>query len=177
VHVSLVHPPLRALIDLASFDVDDVGVIAAALTRAHSSRPAPPRLRLAPAVAAAALPALIGELAMEQQGGGLDGRGAPVETRVVTGEPPNWFRPSYAARPLRAWMNLRALPFGTIDLSAPRAIALLAPPDGTRFHVLCIDSDDAFTSFVNVSHITAVSPDAPQLFPFAAGSFGTEMML
>ncbi|MEA2342985.1 MAG: hypothetical protein QOF63_1154, partial [Thermoanaerobaculia bacterium] len=84
VHISLVNPPLRALIDLASFDVEIVQTVAHALARAGEERDAPKRIRLAPNVSAALLPSLIGELAMEQTGGGFDGRGQPIETRAVT---------------------------------------------------------------------------------------------
>jgi len=84
VHISLVNPPLRALIDLASFNLETVATIAAALSRAGAER-APSHIRLAPNVSAALLPSLIGELAMEQTGGGFDGRGRPIETRRRTG--------------------------------------------------------------------------------------------
>jgi len=178
VHISIVNPPLRALIDLASFDVEIVAKIADALARAGGERDAPKRIRLAPNVSAALLPSLIGELAMEQSGGGFDGRGRPIETRAVTHDPPpNWYRPGYAVRPLRAWMNIRALPFGRIDHDAPVAIALLQPVHGTSLRVLCVDGDDVFPTTVDASHIAAVSRAEPIWYPYAAGSFGVEMML
>jgi hypothetical protein len=178
VHISLVNPPLRALIDLASFDVEIVRAIADALVRAGDERDAPKRIRLAPNVSAALLPSLIGELAMEQTGGGFDGLGWPIETRAVTHDsPPNWYRPGYAVRPVRAWMNLRALPFGRIDPSAPIGIALLEPVHGTALRVLCVDDDDVFPITVDASHVAAVSRAQPVWYPFAAGSFGVEMML
>jgi hypothetical protein len=117
-------------------------------------------------------------LAMEQTGGGFDGKGQPIETRAVTADPPpNWYRPGYAVRPVRAWLNIRALPFGSIDRSAPLGIALLSPVHGTSLNVLCIDGDDVFATIVDASHIAAVSRDEPAWYPFAAGSFGVEMML
>jgi hypothetical protein len=178
VHISLINPPLRALIDLASFDVEIVATVADALARTGGERRAPKRIRLAPKVSAALLPSLIGELAMEQSGGGFDGRGRPIETRAVTHDaPPNWYRPGYAVRPVRAWMNIRALPFGRIDPDAPLAIALLEPVHGTSLRVLCIDGDDVFPTTVDASHITAVSRAEPVWYPYAAGSFGVEMML
>jgi len=178
VHISLVNAPLRALIDLASFDVEIVAKIADALARAGGERDSPKRIRLAPNVSAALLPSLIGELAMEQTGGGFDGRGRPIETRAVTHDPPpNWYRPGYAVRPLRAWMNIRALPFGRIDHDAPIAIALLEPVHGTSLRVLCVDGDDVFPTTVDGSHIAAVSREEPVWYPYAAGSFGVEMML
>ena len=178
VHISLVNRPLRALIDLASFDVSTVVNIASALARAGDERDAPRRVRLAPNVSAALLPFLIGELAMEQTGGGFDGLGQPIETRAVTAHPPpNWYRPGYAVRPVRAWMNIRALPFGRIDPNAPLAVALLAPIEGTSMKVLCAGGDDVFPATLDAAHIAAVSRDEPVWYPFAAGSFGVEMML
>ncbi|MGH9424202.1 MAG: hypothetical protein ACRD3J_29795, partial [Thermoanaerobaculia bacterium] len=178
VHVSLIHSPLRVLIDLASFDVAIIEKIAGVLARAGSERAAPPRLRLAPSVSAALLPSLIGELAMEQRGGGFDGKGQLIETRAVTSDPPpNWYRPGYGVRPVRAWLNICALPFGSIDKSAPIAVALLAPIEGTTLHVLCVDREDVFPATANANRIAAVSRDEPAWFPYAAGSFGVEMML
>ena len=178
VHLSLVRAPLRALIDLASFDVEIIDTIADALARAGGAREAPSRVRLAPNVTAALLPSLVGELALEQRGGGFDGKGHAIETRAVTADPPpNWYRPSYSMRPRRAWFNLRALPFGTIDRSVPRAIALLGPVAGTTLRVLCVDGDEIFPTTLEVSRVAAVSPDAPIWYPYEAGSFGVEMML
>jgi hypothetical protein len=182
VHVSLVNSfirqPLRALIDLASFEIEMVSDIAGALARAGDEREAPARVRLAPNVTAALLPALIGELALEQRGGGFDGKGQVIETRAVTaGPPPNWYRPSYSIRPRSAWLNLRALPFGTIDRSAPRAVALLAPVSGTTHRVLCIDGDDIFPTMLHLVRVAAVSADEPVWYPYEGGSFGIEMML
>jgi len=178
VHLSLIKPPLRVLIDLASFDDPIIATIAKALARAGASREAPKRIRLAPNVAAALLPSLIGEISIEQTGGGFDGRGQRIETRAVTADPPpNWYRPSYAVQPVRAWLNIRALTFGSIDKSAPVAVALLAPVEGTNLNVLCVDGDDVFLTTLDASHIAAVSHDEPVWFPYAAGSFGVEMML
>jgi hypothetical protein len=178
VHISLVNPPLRALIDLAAFEVEIVRMVADALARAGSEREAPKRIRLAPNVSAALLPSLLGELAMEQTGGGFDGRGQPIETRAVTHDvPPNWYRPGYAVRPLRAWLNIRALPFGRIDPDAPLGIALLEPVHGTTLRVLCVDDGDVFPTTIDASHIAAVSRAEPVWYPYAAGSFGVGMML
>jgi hypothetical protein len=132
VHISLTKPPLRVLVDLASFDLALIDRIAKALGRAGPERKPPSPILLAPNVAASLLPSLTGELAMEQSGGGMDGKGQRIETRAVTSDPPpNWYRPGYAVRPVRAWLNIRALPFGRIDKGAPMAVALLAPVDGT----------------------------------------------
>jgi hypothetical protein len=178
VHLSLVKEKLRVLIDLASFDLDAIRAASSALARAGDAREAPARIRLSPNVAAALLPSLIGEIAIEQRDGGLDGRGQLIETRAVTaGEPPNWYRPSYSIRPRRAWLNLRPLPFGTIDDGAPIAVALLAPVAGTNLRVLCIDGDDVFPAGVSAERVAAVSGGEPVWYPYAAGSFGVEMML
>jgi hypothetical protein len=178
VHLSLVKEKLRVLIDLASFDLDAIRSAAGALARAGDAREAPPRVRLAPNVAAALLPSLIGEIAIEQRGGGLDGKGQPIETRAVTAdEPPNWYRPSYSIRPRRSWLHLRPLPFGTMDASTPMAVALLAPVTGTNFRVLCVDRDDVYPAELNVDRVAAVSGGEPVWYPYAAGSFGVEMML
>jgi len=178
VHLSLVKGRLRVLVDLASFDLDTIRSAAVALTRTGDPREAPPRVRLAQNVTAALLPALVGEIAIEQRGGGFDGRGLPIETRAVTADdPPNWYRPSYSIRPRRAWLNLRPLPFGSIDESMPQAVALLAPVIGTNLHVLCIDGDDVFPTELRAEHVAAVSGGEPAWYPYAAGSFGAEMML
>jgi hypothetical protein len=156
-HMSLIKPPLRVLVDLASFDLALIERIATTLARAGHERKAPRPVRLAPNVAAALLPSLTGELAMEQSGGGVDGRGHTIETRAVTSDPPpNWYRPGYAVRPVRAWLNIRALPFGRIDQRAPLAVALLAPVEGTTLRVLCIDGEDVFPA-------TAWSPATARL--------------
>ena len=91
--------------------------------------------------------------------------------------PPNWYRPGYAVRPVRAWMNIRALPFGRVDPDAPLAIALLEPVHGTTLRVLCVDGRDVFPVTADASHIAAVSRAEPVWYPYAAGSFGAEMML
>ncbi len=177
-HASLVVPPLRVLIDLASLDVAAVDAIGSLLGRAGDARPAPPRVRLAPAIAAALLPHLIGELAMEQREGARDGKGQPVERRAITaGPPPNWYRPSYAIRPVRAWLNLRALPFGSIDPEAPVAVGLLSPIDGKVLQVLCVAGQSVFPTTLEWGAVTAVSRDEPVWHPYEGGSFGAEMML
>lgn len=178
VHAALIKPPLRVLIDLASFDKTIIETIASALARAGEERAAPSHIRLAPNVSAALLPALAGELAMEQTGGGFDGTGHLIETRAVTSDPPpNWYRPGYAVQPVRAWLNIRALPFGSIDKRAPQAIALLGPAEGTMLRVLCDDGEAIFPTTVEAGRIAAVSRDKPAWYPYAAGSFGAEMML
>lgn len=114
VHVALTRRPWRVLVD----DVDLVQRVAGALARCEGEKDfehvlVPPHLKLD------------ADCEREQQPGGLDGYGRPIERRRVEGEPPNFYRPSYRTRPVRRWMNVRALPFGTVDWSAPRALALV----------------------------------------------------
>ncbi len=182
VHLSLAFRSTRALIDLGDFQLDDVQHIAAALPRITGEREAPSRVRLAPNVAAALLPSLIGvvppNLTLSQSGGGFDGKGQPIETREIRDEPwPNWYRPSYRSRPVRAPFHLRALCHVTkIDDDLPRAIALLAPPEPLMLRVLCVDREQVFPATVRVLRIDAVAEEA-RWYPYGAGSFGAEMML
>ena len=80
VHVSLTRKGIRALIDRADFDLDPIERIASALGRAGSERDAPPRIRLAPNVAAALLPSLVGVAAAERRAL-ADGRRSRRERR------------------------------------------------------------------------------------------------
>jgi hypothetical protein len=136
-HISLVRARTRAILDLGSFDMNDVVRVAEALARLDDvEREAPPRLRLAPNVTAALLPSLIGiappNVRLLQTAGGVDGCGeAIVETssseflgvpRGSSEEPtppeelrgtrgtevwPNRYRPSYRVRPIRMPLQLR----------------------------------------------------------------------
>jgi hypothetical protein len=176
VHLSIVNRTHRALIDRADFEIDPILTIANALARMQGEREID-RVRLAPNVAAAILPSLVGMIGIEQTPAPHDGCGAPIErTRVTSDLPPNVYRPSYRIRPVRAWHNLRAIPFGTVDASAPRAIALLAPPGNLSLRVLCVDGDDAFAATVRVTQIRAVG-ESETWVPYAAGALGAEMML
>jgi len=177
-HVSLVARQHRVLIDLATFDAAHVHTIASILSRVGKFEPAPERLRLAPSVSAALLPFALGDLAMEQRGSGRDGDGWLIETRAVTaGLPPNRYRPSYAIRPVPAWHNVLAFPFGRIDDSAPLAVGLLSRAHGSELHVLCVDIDEIFSTTITAPVVTAVSDEEPSWYPYAAGSFGAVMML
>jgi hypothetical protein len=178
VHLSLTHGPFRALLDLAAFDVDAVASVARALAGLSGER-TPERVRLAPNVAAALLPSLIGRIELEQLPAGHDGYGEPVERRRVEGPPPNWYRPSYRLRPVPAWHNLRALPFGAIDRGdarVPLAVALLAPPETSALRLLCTQAGDAFAAAVPLTSIRAVG-ETEAWYPYAAGAFGAEMLL
>lgn len=175
VHLSLTCGSHRALLDFADFDLVTVERVAKALASVGSERTLE-RVRLAPNVTAALLPSLIGTIELEQLPGSHDGYGAAVPGRRVTGLPPNWFRPSYRLRPVRAWHNLRAVPFGTLDGRAPEAIALLAPPTHTALRVLCIDGGEAFPATAGITSVRAAG-DTAGWYPYAAGAFGTEMLL
>jgi hypothetical protein len=178
-HVALTHDRERALIDQANFDTTHIERIAAALARSEPEREAPPRLRLHAGITAALLPALV-ELAppnvrVIQTAGGIDGKGEDIVEAAK--EWPNWYRPSYRVRAVRAPLNLR-LECGVteIDASRPIAIALLAPVTGLTLRVLVEDGERVYPSTVRVTRIDAVS-DERIWYPYGAGSFGAEMML
>jgi hypothetical protein len=179
-HVALTHNHLRALVDRADFDVEEVAKIAHALRRAGAERDAPPRLRLAPSVSAALLPQLIGvapaNVRLVQSGGGLDGNGE--EIREAAGPPwPNVFRPSYRFRPVRTALNLRLeCDVDAVDHDLPEAIALLAPVAGLMLRVLVADSGRFYPATIRVTRIDAVGRDRTW-YPYGAGAFGSEIML
>jgi hypothetical protein len=167
-HLSVVKPPFRMLIDQASFDVDRQ--LLELFARIEGRREPPPRMTLAPRVSAAILPSLNISLA-QRAGEHPDGKGQSVESRPVEGEPPNWYRPSYRVRPLRAWLNLMALPFGRLDDAAPRAVARL---DGGE--VLCVDGDRVFATTLTPGRIVAAG-GAADWYPFGGGVWGADMLL
>ncbi|HEY2830712.1 MAG TPA: hypothetical protein VGJ88_11390 [Thermoanaerobaculia bacterium] len=183
-HVALTHNHLRALVDRADFDVEEVAKVAHALRRAGAERDAPPRVRLAPSVTAALLPHLIRDgkgiappnVRLVQSAGGLDGNGE--EIREAAGPPwPNVFRPSYRFRPVSTPLNLRLeCDVDVIDRDVPEAIALLAPVTGLMLRVLVADGGRFYPTTIRVSRIDAVSPDRTW-YPYGAGAFGSEIML
>ena len=175
-HLSLVKDSIRALIDRE----EDIAVIADALARCEPhERDTPPRLRLAPNVSAALLPALVDiappNVELLQTAGGIDGKGnAIVEARDHW---PNWYRPSYRIRPIRMPLNLRLRCDVTeIEPDRPIAVALLAPLDGLTMRVLIDDGRNAYPATVRVTRIDAVADEAVW-YPYGGGSFGAEMML
>jgi len=105
VHVALTRKPWRVLVD--DFDVASV---AHALARCEGERDFAHVLDV--------------PCAKEQMPGGLDGYGRPIEHHRVEGEPPNFYRPSYRVRPVRQWMNVRAIPSGSMQ-AAPKVLALV----------------------------------------------------
>lgn len=161
IHLSLVRGRVRALIDLGSFDLTDIHVVADAMNRMVDERDAPYQLRFAPGVTAALLPSLIGL------------------------EPPNVtlrytldaYRPSYRIRPVIMPANLELECSVTeIDRSLPVAVAILEPVRGLVLRVLVDDGEVAYPATVRVSRIDAVSTRRIW-YPYAGGSFGAEMML
>src|SRR5438034_10885343 len=103
-HLSSARAPHRMLIDQADFGVDRE--LLDLFARIDGRREPPPRMTLVPRVAAAMLHSLIGRIDLQQRAGETpDGTGQPVPPRLVLGEPPNWYRPSYRVRPLRAWFH------------------------------------------------------------------------
>lgn len=174
VHVSLARPPIRALIDLADFDLGVIGRVSEALLRAGAERTAPRAVRLAPHVGAALLPHL--QIEMAQGPAPRDGKGRPVEERRVGGTPPNWFRPTYRMRPQRAWFNLRVVDAGRMDKAVPEAIALLAPVGVRTVRLLCVDGDDVYPIAARIDRIAGARATS-RWFPYGAGAFGAELML
>lgn len=176
-HLSLAHGSYRALLDLADFDEGMIAEVARALANLSEERVLT-KVLLAPNVTAALLPALAGVIDLEQMPADHDGYGEPVAPcRVTSAEvPPNWYRPSYRIRPIRAWHNVRAVPFGVLDGRAPRAIALLAPPEKRVLRVLCQEGSSAFPATVAVTTTRAVGEPAGW-YPYAAGTYGAEMLL
>jgi hypothetical protein len=194
-HISLLHARTRVILDLGSFDLEDVVRVAGVLARAEDiEREAPARLRLAPNVTAALLPLLVGiappNVRLVQTAGGVDGCGEPIVeaedlrgTRGTRGTEawPNRYRPSYRVRPVRMPLQLR-LECGVTatDADRPRAVALLAPVSVMNgqlvLRVLVADGDRAFPTTVRVARIDAVS-DQRTWYPYGGGSFGAEMML
>ena len=161
VHCAMVRGTVRALLDLGSFDLSDVRIVADALTRLRDERDAPLRLRLARNVTAALLPALVG---LEP----------PNVTLHYTMEP---FRPSYRMRPVIMPANLRLEASVTeIEAGLPIAVAILEPVQGLTLRVLVDDGEIAYPATIRITRIDAVAGEAVW-YPYGAGSFGTEMML
>jgi hypothetical protein len=183
VHLSLVRGTLRALVDLGSFEVDEIDEIVSALRDSSAvERPPPARLRLAPRVMAALLPSLAGltppNVRLRQTAGRVDGRGVAIEEAPVERPPwPNWYRPSYRSRPVRMPFDLRLeSDVLLIEPDRPIAVAMLAPPAGLVARVLVRDGRSAFPATFRLTRIDAVAAHRTW-YPYGAGSFGAEMML
>lgn len=184
IHLSFVRARTRALLDLSSFDIQDVQRVAATLARTDGiEREAPPRLRLAPNVTAALLPSLVAlappNVRLVQTAGGVDGYGDPVIESA--GPWPNAYRPSYRVRPVRMPLRLRIeCDVTQLDGERPAAVAITAPVsiEDARLvaRVLVDDGDRVFPSTVRIARIDAVSARTV-LYPYGGGSFGAEMML
>ena len=182
VHLSLVRGTLRVLLDLGTFATGDVEIAVRALAAAEPhEQPAPESLILAPIVSAALLPSVLGNvpagLELWQSGGGLDGCGDVIEEVRIGGDPPpNWYRPSYRMRPVRFPLNLRAQALDAATGGDARAVALLAPVHGARLRVLVDDGSRMFPATVHVDRVRSIAA-AATWYPYAAGSFGAEMVL
>ena len=176
VHLSMVAGTLRLLVDLATFDVGHVAALAELFARCGAPRSAPPALRLTPAVAAVLLPSLLDRIEVEQSPSAHDGKGLPVDRCVATPSavPPNWYRPSYRVRPLRAWLDLRARPFGVVDRALPEAVAILAPPHDGALSVLVVDGHHVHPATMRIGDIAAAGAPAAW-YPYGAGVFGGEL--
>lgn len=177
VHLSLTRAPLRVLIDCTLEQLRDLPPIIDALSHSElEEQPPPARLRLAPNVTAALLPALIGvappNVRLVQSAGGIDGYGRPVEEHSV-----NFYRPSYRVRPVRMAFDLRLeCDVTEIESERPIAIALLEPIESPVLPLLIRDRDRVYPARVRVSRIDAVSNERVW-YPYGAGSFGAELML
>jgi hypothetical protein len=60
--------------------------------------------------------------------------------------------------------------------SIPEAIALLAPVTGKTLHVLCHHQNAFFPTTLTVNKVLAVNPTT-RWYPYAAGSFGAELLV
>lgn len=179
VHLSIAFRTIRALFGLADFELGEVKRVIDLLPRAREERESPQRLRLAPGVAAALLPSLVGiappNVTLSQSAGGRDGKGQSIlEHRLGSPPWPNWYRPSYRVRPVRAPHNLRLdCDVQQIDLDLPEAVALLAPVDGLTMRVLCVDGQTVYPAAIRITRIEAVGAPT-KWYPYGAGSFGAE---
>ena len=161
IHLSMTRGNVRAMIDLASFDLTDIETIASAMSRMTDERDAPYRIRFAPNVTAALLPSLIG----------LE----PPNVRLRYSLEP--FRPSYRIRPVTMPVNLRLeCDVTEVEPDLPRAVAILEPVGGLVLRVLVDDGEIAYPATVRITRIDAVAREATW-YPYGGGSFGAEMML
>jgi len=181
-HIALTNGRLRALFDFGEFNRDEFRRAAHYFARAGEERDAPPHVRLAPPVAAALLPALVGiappNTTLVQTSGGIDGKGEAIEVASADARPwPNWFRPSYRARPVRAPMNLQLrCDIGAIDPVLPEAVAILEPVTSLTLRVLCVDAGMVYPATFHIARIEAVA-DETRWYPYGAGSLGAEMLV
>lgn len=180
IHVALTHARIRVLVDLASFEVGEIADAARALRSVDTTiTSVPSAMRIAPRVTAALLPLYMGQAPeacqIVQTAGGVDGYGEPI-VEAEAGWP-NVFRPSYRVPPRRVPMNVRIEAMGSpIDPALPSAVALLgASPDGA-VRLLVEDGGRSWPIEIRIGRVRSVSPPT-RWYPYAAGSFGAEMML
>ena len=171
-HLSLVRGLHRLLIDEGTLDAAEVAAIAQSFANIGLEREAPVRLKLAPRVVAALTRTLLGalppNLRMEQVAGGFDGKGQAVAASAGPAWP-NWYRPSYRVRPVRAALNVAIRSDVTaFEEGLPEAIAILAPPEGASFRALIADGEAAYPASVRIVRFDAVT-DPVRWFPYGAG--------
>ncbi len=186
-HIALANPKrkVRATLDLggeslADLPVGDVRIVAGALARVQGRGRQPRHLVVAPHVAASLLPALlhVEGVTLMQSAGERDGKGVRIEKQVLTTDTfANWFRPSYRVRPVRMPFHLCAVANATaIDPLFPRAIAVVRVLDPHHFDALCDDGSRVYEAPIAIARIRAVGAPAAW-YPYAAGAFGSEMLL
>lgn len=180
IHVALTHARIRVLVDLASFEVGEIADAARALRSVDATiTSVPSTIRIAPRVTAALLPLFMAHAPegcrMVQTAGGIDGYGEPIVEAEA--DWPNSFRPSYRVPPRRMPMNVRIEATGSpIDPALPLAVALLGTSSDGLVRVLVEDGGRSWPVGIRIGRVRAVSPPT-RWYPYAAGSFGAEMML
>jgi hypothetical protein len=153
-HVALTHGRFRAIVDLDDFDFALIEQIKERLAQIGDEREPPPRICIAPHVAAALLPRFVGVFDIWQQAGGRDGKGEVIVEGPAR-EAKSWYRPSYRVRPIRRPLNLAARAARKeVDPELPRAIALL---DGGK--LLIDDGRDVYLAPLRIVSIDAAAPD------------------
>jgi hypothetical protein len=113
-----------------------------------------------------------------QTAGGIDGSGLEIAEHPVEHQPwPNWYRPSYRARPVRAPFNVRIEPTGE-DSGEPHpvAVALLGGSSVSRLRFLV---DDRSQSWIVEGRLAALRLAGPpgEWFPHGAGVFGADALI
>jgi len=170
IHVWIAGDRHRAFIGLADFNVAIIERVARAMKHLEVRELA--HYRVAENVGAWILPLLSLRIAVQQWAAPHDGKGQWIENRrvVMSEEPPNWWRPSYRARPVRKWFHRRADDFGEIDESLPVAIA------STSGGFLCVDGERSFLTPAQLDNVRAVR-STNTWYPQGAGCFGAELVL
>ena len=181
IHLSLVRDTVRVALDASSVE-SSIGLVCDSLSRLTGKRTAVSQLRVAPHVTAALIPLMtavpVKGARLIQTAGGIDGRALEIVEHRVEQQPwPNWYRPSYRARPVRAPLNVRLEPAGSIaDQSLPLAVAVLAASPDLKVRLLV---DDDLRSSIIEGRLAAVTFAGPPdvWFPHGAGVFGADAVI